>query len=640
MTRPPRPGGPPHPHRSPRTGRRTSSTILDHVERTRRPRRDRHHRPRADRRGASPARAMARDRGLRAEVVVGEEVTTLGGHLLALWIERPIRPYRSLRSTIAAVHDAGRPRHPGPPAGALPAVRPGLGAAPPARRPRPARPSRCDRGVQPDDARPAVARSRRALRHEPRPRPPSATATPTPSRRSAAAGPRSRAARPRTCGARSRPARPRPTARSTARPARSASFGRQLRKRAATPGTRCGGRVRRDGTGRDHGYPGGRARPPATSRRATGTARDPADAAGPADERVKIGLVCPYIYPANGGVAQHVRFLYENLRLRGHDVRILTASHGPQRSSEGDIIRLGVGFSRADQRVGRDADVLAAIPRPDRRRCSIASGSTCSTSTSRSCRSCRSSCCASRSVNIATFHAYAGFSPSYEFGSRALQGYAARLHGRIAVSAAARHFIDRFFPGDYKVIPNGVDIAPLRERRPDRALAGRDAERAVRRPPRAAQGPHRPAQGPPDPAQDGCGLPPPGRRLRAAGARGAALRRDPRPAGRRVPGPRVSDAEKAQLFRTADVFASPATGGESFGIVLLEAMAAGTPIVALRYPRLQGRRPARPRGPAGPAARAARARRSRSTGCSATRSSGPRWAPPDGRGPRPSAGRG
>jgi predicted metal-dependent phosphoesterase TrpH len=60
-------------------------------------------------------RTMARDRGLRFEVVVGEEVTTLGGHLLALWIERPIRPFRSMRTTIAEIHDQGGlaiPAHP------------------------------------------------------------------------------------------------------------------------------------------------------------------------------------------------------------------------------------------------------------------------------------------------------------------------------------------------------------------------------------------------------------------------------------------------------------------------------------------------------------------------------------------------
>ena len=64
---------------------------------------------------AVAARVMAQDRGLAVEVVVGEEVTTLGGHLLALFIDRRIRPYRSLRTTIADVHAAGGiaiPAHP------------------------------------------------------------------------------------------------------------------------------------------------------------------------------------------------------------------------------------------------------------------------------------------------------------------------------------------------------------------------------------------------------------------------------------------------------------------------------------------------------------------------------------------------
>jgi len=64
---------------------------------------------------ALAARAIARDRGLHAEVVVGEEVTTRGGHLLALFVEERIRPLRSLRSTIAEIHDRGGlaiPAHP------------------------------------------------------------------------------------------------------------------------------------------------------------------------------------------------------------------------------------------------------------------------------------------------------------------------------------------------------------------------------------------------------------------------------------------------------------------------------------------------------------------------------------------------
>ena len=48
-------------------------------------------------------------------MVIGEEVTTLGGHLLALWIEETIRPFRSLRNTIEAIHEQGGlavPAHP------------------------------------------------------------------------------------------------------------------------------------------------------------------------------------------------------------------------------------------------------------------------------------------------------------------------------------------------------------------------------------------------------------------------------------------------------------------------------------------------------------------------------------------------
>ena len=64
---------------------------------------------------AQAARTIAQDHGLRFEVVVGEEVTTRGGHLLALFIDSPIKPLRSLRETIARVHDQGGiaiPAHP------------------------------------------------------------------------------------------------------------------------------------------------------------------------------------------------------------------------------------------------------------------------------------------------------------------------------------------------------------------------------------------------------------------------------------------------------------------------------------------------------------------------------------------------
>jgi phosphatidyl-myo-inositol alpha-mannosyltransferase len=294
---------------------------------------------------------------------------------------------------------------------------------------------------------------------------------------------------------------------------------------------------------------------------------------------MKIGLVCPYIYPETGGVAVHVRYLYENLRLRGHDVRVITASHGPQRSSEGDIIRLGVGFSVP---INASVGTLTFSPRYltqiddmlERERFDVLHLHEpfvpfLSLFLLRE----------SRSVNIATFHAYAGFSPSYELGRRVMGGHASRIHGRIAVSAAARHFIDRYFPGDYKVIPNGVDIARFASAVP--IARWQDGTPNV-----LFVGRHEPRKGLLD-------LLKAHRILRRTGYENRLLvvgsgpqEREARRyvAVRGLKGVeflgKVSDAEKAQLYRTADVFVSPATGGESFGIVLLEAMAGGAPIVA------------------------------------------------------------
>jgi phosphatidylinositol alpha-mannosyltransferase len=293
---------------------------------------------------------------------------------------------------------------------------------------------------------------------------------------------------------------------------------------------------------------------------------------------VKIGLVTPYVYPLPGGVNEHVRFLYENLRLRGHDVRILSSSHGLQRSSEGDVIRIGKGFSMPSN---GSVGTITFSPRYlsqvrtvlEREKFDLLHFHEpfvpfLSPIVLRQ----------SQSVNVATFHAYGGFSPAYELGKRPLGSYAERLHGRIAVSAAASHFVDRFFPGDYKVIPNGVDvgrfqravpIARWQDGIPNVLFVGR--------------------------LEDRKGLPhllKAFRLMRKSGVEcrllvvgsGPQEREDRRYVLTRglhnveFLG-RVTDSEKSQLFRTADVFVSPATGRESFGIVLLEAMAAGTSIV-------------------------------------------------------------
>ena len=293
---------------------------------------------------------------------------------------------------------------------------------------------------------------------------------------------------------------------------------------------------------------------------------------------MKIGIVTPYAYPMPGGVNDHVGSLYRVLRARGHDVRIITSSHGLQKASEGDIIRVGKGFSvpfngsmgtitlsptylqQMRQILERERFDILHYHEPFVPFLSLV---TLTLSTS---------------VNIGTFHAFGGLSISYEFGKRMLGHYAHKLHGRIAVSPAARHFISRYFPGEYKIVPNGVEpgryqravpIARYRDGVPNILFVGRM-----------------------EPRKGLIHLLRAFRKIQRDGVRARLLIVGTGPGDREARRyvltrqlddveflGRVPEGQKAQLFKTADIYVSPATGRESFGIVLLEAMSAGAPII-------------------------------------------------------------
>jgi predicted metal-dependent phosphoesterase TrpH len=210
---------------------------------------------------ALAGRSIARDRGLRIDVVVGEEVTTLGGHLLALFIDRRIRPYRTLARTIADIHEAGGLAIPAHPLVPYPlcaqgwvlrrllddpdeAVRPdALETFNPTALGRPWH----DRVVRfADDHR--LAHIGNSDAHALEAVGAGWTAFPG---RTADDLRAAIAARTTEHGGSFHDAT-----------GQMGVFGRQLRKRAIDARDEVTGRVRRSGTGRDHGYPGGRARPP------------------------------------------------------------------------------------------------------------------------------------------------------------------------------------------------------------------------------------------------------------------------------------------------------------------------------------------------------------------------------------------
>jgi predicted metal-dependent phosphoesterase TrpH len=210
---------------------------------------------------ALAGRAIAQDRGLAIDVVIGEEVTTLGGHLLALFVDRRIRPYRTLGRTIADIHEAGGLAIPAHPLVPYPlcaqgwvlrrllddpdeAVRPdALETFNPTALGRPWH----DRVVRfADDHRLAHIGNSDAHALEAI----AAGWTTFPGRTAADLRAAIAAGTTEHGGS------------FHGATGQVGIFGRQLRKRAVDARDEVAGRIKRSGTGRDHGYPGGRARPP------------------------------------------------------------------------------------------------------------------------------------------------------------------------------------------------------------------------------------------------------------------------------------------------------------------------------------------------------------------------------------------
>jgi phosphatidylinositol alpha-mannosyltransferase len=172
---------------------------------------------------------------------------------------------------------------------------------------------------------------------------------------------------------------------------------------------------------------------------------------------------------------------------------------------------------------------------------------------------------------VATFHASAERSLGYAAARPFLARFVERIDVRIAVSAAARSLIGTYFPGDYRVIPNGVPVARFAGAAPDPEL-----QRLK-------------------PCVLFVGRPEPRKGFGALVDAMHLLRRhlDVRlvttssPGGHPdwvVPLGPVADGRLPGLYAAADAYCAPSLGGESFGIVLVEAMATGAPVVCSDLP--------------------------------------------------------
>lgn len=295
---------------------------------------------------------------------------------------------------------------------------------------------------------------------------------------------------------------------------------------------------------------------------------------------VRIGMVCPYSLDVPGGVQNHVRDLTASLRTLGHDVSVLapgsddrgrtgvvSAGRAVPLRYNGAVARVTFGPTAMARtaRWLRDGDFdLLHVHDPATPSASLMALSLSSV------------------PSVATFHTSISRSRALAVAEPLIRPALEKLSARISVSEHARTVVRRYLGGDSAVIPNGLFVGSFcRRRRPRDAgdaptllFLGRFGERRK-------------------------GLPVlldafvdvlhqrPDARLVVAGAGDTDVvrpRLDPVVAARVDLLGQVDDETRAALLADADVYVAPHTGGESFGIVLVEALAAGVPVVASDIP--------------------------------------------------------
>jgi phosphatidylinositol alpha-mannosyltransferase len=302
---------------------------------------------------------------------------------------------------------------------------------------------------------------------------------------------------------------------------------------------------------------------------------------------MKIGLVSPYDWSYPGGVRDHVWHLANEFIKMGHDVRILAPASGPKgKLNEKYIYKMGwttpIPINGSIARIMLNPSLALRVRRVLQREHFdiIHVHEPLVPGLSQAVLRC------SRTLTVGTFHAstypsmYSTSNLAYASTYPFLRPLFRRLAGCIAVSTTARQFVSRYFPADYRVIPNGVNldhfspqVSPLpqfMDGKQNILFVGRFEKR---------KGAKYLLRAIPFIRERF-----PQTRFLFVGE-GRLRRGFQRFVERQgwqdvVFTGYVSDEDLPHYFASAYVFCSPATGGESLGIVLLEAMASGKPVVA------------------------------------------------------------